>query len=234
MAPERSSVQRQLVAIGSRFVGDVTVVEALRTICTAAVEVTPSAEQAGVATTVDSRLGTIVVADPDVQSIEEEQYRTGDGPGAEALREGRSAVISSMTGDGPHGAFREATAALGFRSALAIPLNAGPQLVGALTLYAREAHAFTLSTAAQLDELAVHAAFTLRNNQAYRDARALSENLEQAMASRAVIEQAKGIIMATNGCTPDEAFGQLRQQSQHENVKVREIASEIVRRTQRR
>lgn len=234
MAPEGSPRRGPITPLVAHFVGDVTVADALRTICTAAIEVAPPADEAGVATTVDVRVGTYVVASPEVQRIEEDQYRTGDGPGAEALRTGRSVVIGSTADDGPHTHFRQAADNHGFRSAVAIPLNAGPQTVGAITLYARESHALTPSTAAELEELAIQAAFTLLNHQAYWDARALSENLEQAMASRAVIEQAKGIIMATNGCSPDEAFEQLRQQSQHENVKVREIAAEIVRRAQRR
>jgi AmiR/NasT family two-component response regulator len=70
--------------------------------------------------------------------------------------------------------------------------------------------------------------------QAYWDARSLGENLQAAMLSRAEIEQAKGIIMATTGCTAEEAFAQLRQQSQHQNVKVRTLALEIIRNAQRR
>jgi AmiR/NasT family two-component response regulator len=53
------------------------------------------------------------------------------------------------------------------------------------------------------------------------------------LLSRAEIEQAKGIIMAATGASADEAFDQLRQQSQHENVKLRDIAHEVVERTRR-
>lgn len=52
--------------------------------------------------------------------------------------------------------------------------------------------------------------------------------LQAAMASRATIEQAKGIIMGATGCTPDEAFELLKRQSQHENRKLREVAEELV------
>jgi AmiR/NasT family two-component response regulator len=53
------------------------------------------------------------------------------------------------------------------------------------------------------------------------------------MASRAVIEQAKGVLMAAMGCTPDAAFDLLRQQSQTENRKLRVVAEEIVARQSR-
>ena len=59
------------------------------------------------------------------------------------------------------------------------------------------------------------------------------DGLHQTMEHRAVIEQAKGVIMSTVGCTADEAFELLRQQSQTENVKLRDIALGIVERQHR-
>jgi AmiR/NasT family two-component response regulator len=53
------------------------------------------------------------------------------------------------------------------------------------------------------------------------------------MESRAIIEQAKGVIIATSGCSADEAFDLLRLQSQTENRKLRDIASELVTRHRR-
>jgi hypothetical protein len=52
--------------------------------------------------------------------------------------------------------------------------------------------------------------------------------LRQAIASRAVIEQAKGVLMARTGVDPDAAFDLLRTQSQHENRKLREVAHDLV------
>lgn len=54
----------------------------------------------------------------------------------------------------------------------------------------------------------------------------LLENLEASLASRAVIEQAKGILMAHQHCDPDQAFALLRQASRHRNVKLHDIAAE--------
>jgi hypothetical protein len=58
-------------------------------------------------------------------------------------------------------------------------------------------------------------------------------NLQQAVQSRDLIGQAKGIIMATMRCTADEAFALLTRQSQAENRKISEIAAEIASRTVR-
>jgi Icc-related predicted phosphoesterase len=56
--------------------------------------------------------------------------------------------------------------------------------------------------------------------------------LRKAMESRAVIEQAKGVLIATTGCDADEAFKLLVSESQHENRKLREVAEELVVRNQ--
>ena len=80
-------------------------------------------------------------------------------------------------------------------------------------------------------QFAAHAAIVLANSQAYWDAHQLSEDLLQAMKSRATIEQAKGILMGAQRCSADEAFQILVRASQRENRKLREIADEIVAKT---
>ena len=60
------------------------------------------------------------------------------------------------------------------------------------------------------------------------EVRAEVEQLKEAMVSRATIEQAKGILVGAEHCTPDEAFEVLRRASQRENVKLRTIATRIV------
>jgi AmiR/NasT family two-component response regulator len=73
-----------------------------------------------------------------------------------------------------------------------------------------------------------HAATSLANATAFSAARVLSEQLQEALESRAVIEQAKGILMARHGIDADRAFEQLREQSQHSNRKVRDLAADVV------
>ncbi len=63
--------------------------------------------------------------------------------------------------------------------------------------------------------------------QALADCRAEVEGLRQALETRDVIGQAKGILMASEGTTADEAFDILRRASQRLNVKVRDVAAQI-------
>ncbi|MGI9063186.1 MAG: ANTAR domain-containing protein [Pseudonocardiaceae bacterium] len=68
----------------------------------------------------------------------------------------------------------------------------------------------------------------MANSQLYQGARALSGQLEQAMASRAVIEQAKGVLIATQAVDEATAFELLTRTSQRENRKLRVVAADIV------
>lgn len=54
------------------------------------------------------------------------------------------------------------------------------------------------------------------------------DQLRDALASRPVIDQAKGVLVAQTGCTPEEAFERLRQASQRENRKLRDVARRVV------
>ncbi len=226
-------LDRSLTALSEYYVGDLSLGAVLEKICRAATEAVDAAEFAGLSMTVDARVGTYVCTAPEVQEIEQPQYATGEGPCVDAFRTGRPVLIDATCEPGPYPVFRQHACAHGMSSVMSIPLTAGDQTVGALNLYATSAHAFTEHDREVVTTFATRAAFVLRNHRAYADARSLSENLQQAMESRAEIEQAKGIILGATGCTADEAFEQLKRQSQTENVRLRDIAREIVRNARR-
>jgi GAF domain-containing protein len=183
---------------------------------------------------VDGKLKTSIFTHPEVPEIDRAQYRTGEGPCVDAYREGVVHVIDSTRERGPWQAFRDSAARHGVLSTLSLPLITHDGPIGALNLYAETESAYGRADQEIGELFASQAAFLLANAQAYWDARTLSENLEQAMASRATIEQAKGIIMNSMQCGPDEAIRILIQQSQDQNVKLRELAEEIVRNADRR
>ncbi|MFD0484801.1 ANTAR domain-containing protein [Kineococcus sp. GCM10028916] len=68
----------------------------------------------------------------------------------------------------------------------------------------------------------------MANHSLYATAVALGDNLRTAMQSRAVIEQAEGVLMASLHCTPEEAFQHLSLRSQRSNRKLRDVAADVV------
>lgn len=116
----------------------------------------------------------------------------------------------------------------GLRSALALPLRiAGPASV-ALTWYGETPHAFDGVSHDLAALFAFRSGLALSNSDLYFAGQRLIENLHEALASRAVIEQAKGILMAREECTPDQAFDIMVSVSQRTDEKVREVAARVV------
>jgi GAF domain-containing protein len=223
-----------LAALTRYFVGDQTLGDSLHQVAELAMQAVPAADHVGITLLVDGTLKTSVFTHPEVPEIDRAQYRTGDGPCVDAYRTGAPYVIRSTVEPGRWQEFRDSAARHGVLSTLSLPMitNDGP--VGALNLYAETEDSFTDNDQRVGEMFASHAAFLLANAQAYWDARTLSANLQQAMASRAIIEQAKGIIMTTMRCDEDEAIKVLIGQSQKQNIKLRELAAEIVRNASRK
>jgi len=193
----------------------------------------PKADMAGITLLgEDGRPKTGIFTDPEAPEIEVAQYESGKGPCLDSWRQGRTVRLDDLKeAADEYPEFATAAQAHGFKSTLSLPLVAGEQSLGALNLYARSTNGFSSEDEALGMELAAAAAIVLANASAYWEASQLSEQLGQAMQSRAVIEQAKGILMARSpDLTPDDAFDLLRKVSQRENVKLRQIAERIVER----
>jgi GAF domain-containing protein len=159
--------------------------------------------------------------------LDKVQYDEGDGPCLAALRH-QGLELVDLADDERWPRFCDVGRTLGIAATLSAPLIDGEGAKGALNLYSTtefgpEAPEVASLFADQLGVAAVNAALYVRSAE-------VAGQLRAAMESRAVIEQAKGIIMQVLRCGPDEAFDTLRQQSQHENHKLREISRELVSR----
>ncbi|MEH0935469.1 ANTAR domain-containing protein [Micromonospora sp. CPCC 205543] len=116
----------------------------------------------------------------------------------------------------------------GVGSSVSIGLPMQEAVVGALNVYAGTPKAFDDDTIAVLETFAAYAAVALANAQLYDSTATLARQMQEAMANRAVIEQAKGIIMGERRCSPAEAFAVLAKVSQDSNRKVRDVAQALV------
>jgi len=212
------------------FVGDATMLETLQNVSDLACETVPSAAMVGLTMLVDGRPRTAVFTDDEAPEIDAAQYDTGTGPCLDAFRHLQVFRIDDMETDRQWAPFSQAAAAHGIRSSMSIPLLARHEGLGALNFYARTPTAFSDDDVQVGLQFATHAAIVLANSQAYWDAHQLGQDLSTAMASRATIEQAKGILMATQRCSADEAFQVLVRASQRDNRKLREVAQQIVAR----
>jgi GAF domain-containing protein len=177
----------------------------------------------------NDRPSTAVFTDIDSPEIDQAQYASGRGPCLEAFKTGSVRLIDSTRADQRWPEFNESCLDHGILSTLSLPLSQGSNHFGAMNMYSRTEHAFTEQVVDSVVLFAEQASIVLANAAAYWDAKLLSEQLSESIESRAVIEQAKGIIMGSMRCTADEAFRYLVQQSQTTNTKLHSVAEAIVR-----
>lgn len=176
----------------------------------------------------DGRPLTVVSAGIAAPKLDEKQYGQDNGPCLQALRSGKEITVGDMLDETRWGDYPAYAASCGVRSSLSLPIAAHTDTAGALNLYAGPPAAFADTDLAALRALAAQATEGIALSQRINDALEFADQMQTAMRSRSVIDQALGIIMGQRRCTADEAFGILRSASQHRNIKLREVCAQLV------
>ncbi|MEV4661089.1 GAF and ANTAR domain-containing protein [Micromonospora echinofusca] len=171
---------------------------------------------------------TAAFTDDLARDMDERQYAQERGPCLDAAASGDLVSVPDLTAEDRWPDWAERGVKAGLGSSLSIGLPIQDAVVGALNVYARTPHAFDDDTVTVLETFAAYAAVALANAHLYDSTATLAQQMQEAMASRAVIEQAKGIIMAERRCAPGEAFDILAKVSQDSNRKVRDVAQALV------
>jgi GAF domain-containing protein len=171
---------------------------------------------------------TVASSDELAATVDEVQYGIDKGPCLHAMRTGEVVHIPDTAGEPRWAGFEVRAAAHGVRSSLSIPLIADDKQLGALNLYAPVADAFGPAELRRAEGFASTASGALALAVRQAEQADLTAQLRAALASRAVIDQALGIIMAQERCTSGRAFEILRAASQNRNVKLRDVADSLV------
>ncbi len=156
------------------------------------------------------------------------QYRAAEGPCLQAARTGEVVHVAAVEVPDRWPAFAEEAAGSGVADFLSAPLCVDEDTPGSLNLYSERANGFRALDAALLELYTTAAEAALLNARRYLRAREQATQLRQALTSRAVIDQAKGIVMAVHRVPAEEAFAMLVDRSQHENVKLRDLAERFI------
>ncbi|GAA2185689.1 GAF and ANTAR domain-containing protein [Micromonospora lupini] len=207
---------------------EVSLDDMLLRVATLASRSVPGAREVSV-TLVRAQLGWTAAFTGDLaRELDEWQYEQHRGPCLDASASGDTISLPDMTVEQRWPQWAQRARAAGVGSSLSIGLPIQESVVGALNVYGGPANAFDPPTIAVAEHFAAYAAVALANAHLYESAATLAEQMQEAMRSRAVIEQAKGIIMGERRCTPDEAFALLSKISQDTNRKVRDVAEALV------
>jgi GAF domain-containing protein len=160
--------------------------------------------------------------------LDESQYESGHGPCLDASAASKTLSVPDMSEESRWPEWTAAALERGVNSSLSIGIPVQEAVTGALNLYSTKPEAFDDDGVLLAQTFAGYAAVALANANLYDATATLAQQLQAAMDSRAVIEQAKGIIMAERRCDADQAFAVLTTISQNTNRKVRDVAATLV------
>ncbi len=232
-AVDEADLQTGLAALAGLVTGSIGLDELLNRVANSAVRAIPGADGAGVTLLrmdlPGNRVAALAASAPFVKEIDAIQYDVLDeGPCITAALEQRTVRSGSLGGEALWPRFGPRVGRLGVHSVLSLPLLLPDQVVGAINVYARAKDVFD-EHAAELGELfAAPAAVAVHNAQVLSQAQALAVQLEAALATRPVIDQAIGVLRGRSGGTAEEAFARLRHISQSEHTKLAVVAQGIV------
>jgi GAF domain-containing protein len=193
-----------------------------------AAEVVSPTAACGMTVRRDGRPFTVSSSDDLAAQVDEIQYGADEGPCLESLRNGQIVEVDDLTRDERWRRYRPHAIARGVVSSLSLPLAVDGQVVAALNLYAKQAGAFHEPARQHAEAFAAQCAAALALTLRQADQADLHQQLNEAMTSRSVIDQAIGILMGQQRCNATTAFDLLRQASQHRNRKLRDVAVEII------
>lgn len=214
--------------LGGILVAEATLDGVLQRLAEVAVEAIEPCDAAGVTLVADGEPQTAAATDPEVAEVDASQYRSGSGPCLDSIEQDKPMYVRDVAREERWPDFARRAAEHDLCSVLAFPVKTKGDVRGALNMYARKTDAFERSDLDLAAIIAAQGAVVLANVEAYEHSLRVQEELRAAIRSRAVIDQAKGILMEREGVTADEAFEMLRTASNRLNVKVRDIARRIV------
>jgi len=190
--------------------------------------VIPGVDEVSVTLISDGVPGTAAYTGDVALGLDKTQYAAGGGPCLDAAAARESRMVADMATESRWPTFTSNALKLGVKSSLSVGIPIHENITGALNMYSATPHSFDEDAVALATTFAGYAAVAIANAHLYSTTAALAAQMADAMASRAVIEQAKGILMAQRRCSADEAFQILSRASQVSNRKLRDVAHDIV------
>ena len=181
----------------------------------------------------DGRLHFLSATDGRAARVEEEQLAHQDGPCTTAYRTGKLITVDDLTADDRWPAYRQVALDVGYRAVVGVPMPVRTETIGALDLYREEPGPWppdVLEVAAVLSNMATG---YVTMSQTLADARVLNEQLQHALDTRVVVEQAKGVLVAREAITPAEAFELIRSHARAGRLRVQDVAARVVEGTLR-
>ena len=222
--------------LGAIRLGETSLTDVLVRVAVLAQASIPGADEVSVTMVDGERAGTVTFTGPLAVQLDERQYEDGFGPCLDAARGGGTVPLLDLASEQRYPGFVSAAVRAGVVATVSVGLPVPGRVVGGLNVYRLGSG----PAGQDLDEASVraaehfagYAAVAVANAGLVRSAQQYAEQMREAMATRATIEQAKGVLVARTGCTPDEAFALMSAESSRTNRKLVLVAAELVAQAQ--
>ncbi|WP_372461589.1 GAF and ANTAR domain-containing protein [Actinacidiphila acidipaludis] len=202
----------------------------LRALADRAMEYTPDCDGCGVTLERRGQPLTVASTGDSATRLDEKQYGQDAGPCLEALRTGREVSVPDMIAERRWGAYGAFAVAHGTLSSLSVPIAAWAGTAGALNLYSSRSDGFATADLPFLRSLAAEATGAVALAQAMADSQTALPRMRERLASRTLVGQAAGIVMAERGTTHREALEVLMETAQERGVGLSDVSAELVAR----
>jgi GAF domain-containing protein len=222
-------VSEVFVEVADALVGDFDLVEFLQMVTTHS-SVLAAARAAGLLLAGPrQRLQLMAASDERTEMLELFQVQSKEGPCQDCYATGAPVVNVDLTeAANMWPQFAPRAVAAGFRSVHAFPLRLRDRVIGALNLFGTDVGDMAPEDVRVIQALADVATIGLLQARALRDSEVLTEQLQSALNTRIVIEQAKGVLAQIHGGTPDQGFERMRRYCRSRNQRLSEVAFAVV------
>jgi GAF domain-containing protein len=224
-----ADVVRSLVVMADTLVDDYDVVDLLTGLADRCVNLLGVSAAGVMLASPEGSLGLVASSSEAMRLLELFELQAQEGPCLDAFRTGQRVEHQNLAaGSGRWPLFATAAVAVGFKSAFALPMRLRDETLGALNLLSVTQTPMDEADVIVARAFADLATLTIVQHQAASEAHRLNEQLSGALASRVVIEQAKGVISERAGVDLAEAFSRLRRYARSSNLRLTDVAQAAV------
>jgi hypothetical protein len=226
--PNEALLVRTLVELTDSLVDDFDVVDLLTLLSDRSVEILDVAAAGVMLGTPDGGLQVVASSSEAMRTLELFQLQSDEGPCVDCFRTGLPVVnvdLSAQSSRWPN--FTPRGVAAGFRSVHSLPMHLRGRTVGAMNMFRSDEGSLRPDDVTAGQALADVATIVIIQHRAALDAQTLTGQLQQALNSRVIIEQAKGKISESLGISVDEAFHRLRRHARNHNLRLTSLADQI-------
>lgn len=230
-ASREDRLNAAFVMVADSLTDDYDVVELLHTLVSECTEIVNVQAGGLMLLDADGELQVVASTTESAELVEVLQLAAGVGPCLDCFALGEQVSVPDVAAAARWPAFQEEALRRGFRSVHAIPLRLRGDTIGTMNLFGTSIGALSARDASAAQALADVATISILQQRISAHAQLIAEQLQRALDSRVLIEQAKGAVAQVNGTSMDESFTLLRGYARDRNLSLHALAEAITNRS---